>query len=164
MALDLFTPYGFFHHSLTKFSIINSYSTKGPSNNTRTVPPNLIFPVVSHPTLMLGDLNLHHPTLDPLRGFTEDELATSGPSFHRATELGFSLINPPGMYTWFPMSHVGRPGVLDLAFPCPLRVPYFSEWCDLLHSTGSDNIPSLISLHAPLFRYAPPSPNWALTA
>jgi len=43
MALDLFTPDGFFNPSTTGFTIINSYSTKGPSFNTRSVPPEIIF-------------------------------------------------------------------------------------------------------------------------
>jgi len=46
MAPELFTPDGFFDPSLTKLTIINSYSTKGASNNTRSVPPNLIFPML----------------------------------------------------------------------------------------------------------------------
>jgi len=42
MALDLFTPDGFFKPSMTSFTIINSYSTKGHSNNTRSVPRRLL--------------------------------------------------------------------------------------------------------------------------
>ena len=61
------------------------------------------------------------------------------------------------------MSHVGRPGVLDLAFACPLLVPYFSEWSDPLPSTGSDHIPIVLCFDALLFRAPPPKPNWALT-
>jgi len=61
------------------------------------------------------------------------------------------------------MSLIGRPGVIDLAFACPLLAPYFSEWSDPLPSTGSDHIPILLRFEAPLFRAPPPSPNWALT-
>jgi len=163
MALDLFTPDGFFNPPTTGFTIINSYSTKGRLNNTRSVPPDLIFPVSPLPTLTLGDLNIHHPTADPLRVFKEDEIATSTPYFDRATELEFSLLNVPGVFTRFSMSLVGRPGVLDLAFACPLLAPYLSEWADPLPSTGSDHIPILLRFEAPLFRAAPPTPNWALT-
>jgi len=135
MALDLFTPDGFFNPATTGFTIINSYSTKGRLNNTRSVPPDIIFPASSLPTLTLGDLNIHHPIADPLRTFKEDELATSSPYFDRATELGFSLLNTPGVFTRFSMSLIGRPGVLDLAFACPLLAPYFTEWSDPLPST-----------------------------
>jgi len=104
MALDLFTPDRFFNPSTTRFTIINSYSTKGRSNNTRSVPPDIIFPTSHMPTLTLGDLNIHHPTADPLRSFKEDEIATSAPYFDRATDLGFSLLNTPGVFTRFSMS------------------------------------------------------------
>ena len=72
MALDFFTPDGFFLSGLFKFTIVNSYSTKGSANNTRTVPPDLVFPSLLFPTLILCDLNLHHPTSHPLRDFKED--------------------------------------------------------------------------------------------
>jgi len=61
------------------------------------------------------------------------------------------------------MSLIGRPGVLDLTFACPLLAPYFSEWSDPLPSTGSDHILILLRFEAPLFRAPPPTPNWALT-
>jgi len=79
MALEPFTPNGFFDSSMVGFIIVNSYSTKGRSNNTRSVPADLIFPDLSMPVLTLHDLNIHHPSADPLRTFKEDELATSVP-------------------------------------------------------------------------------------
>jgi len=163
MALDIFSPDGLFNISTTRFTIINSYSTKGLSNNTGTVPADITFPAATLPTLTLGDLNIHHITSDPLRVFKEAELATSTPYFARATELGFSLLNTLGVFTRFSMSLIGRPDVLDLAFACPLLAPYFTEWSDPLPSPGSDHIPILPRFEAPLFPAAPPSPNWALT-
>ena len=163
MALDLFTPDSFFNPSTTGITIINSYSTKGRSNNTRSVPLDIIFPSSPLPTLTLRDLNIHHPTADPLKAFKEHEIATSTPYFDRATDLGFSLLNTPGVITRFSMSLIGRPGVLDLAFACPLLALYFPEWSDALPSTGSDHIPILLRFEAPLFRAPPPTPNWALT-
>jgi len=158
MALDLFTPDGFFNPSMTGFTIINSYSTKERLNNTGSVPPNIVFPESPLPTLTLGDLNIHHPTADRRRVFKEDEIATSTPYFDRATELGFTLLNVPGVYTRFSMSLVGRPGVLDLAFACPLLAPYLSEWSHPLLSSGSDHIHILLRFEAPLFRAPPPDP------
>jgi len=62
------------------------------------------------------------------------------------------------------MSLIGRPGVLDLAFACPLLSPYFSEWPDPLPSTGSDHVLILLRFEAPLFRAPPtPTPNWVLS-
>jgi len=163
MALDLFTPDGFFNPSTTGFTIVKSYNTKSRSNHTRSVPQDSIFPSSPLPTLTLGDLNIHHPTSDPLRVFKEDQIDTSSPSFDRATDLGISLLKPPGVLTRFSMSLVGRPGILDLAFACPLLSPYFSEWSDPLPSTGSDNIPILLRFEAPLLRAPPPTPNWAMS-
>jgi len=163
MALDHFTPDGFFNPSTTGFTIINSYSTKRRPNNTRSVPPDIIFPSSPLPTLTLGHLNIHHPMADPLRTFKEDEIATSTPYFDRATDLGFSLLNTPGVFTRFSMLLIGRPGVLDLAFACPLLAPCFTEWSDPLPSTGSDHIPIVLRFEAPLFRAPPPTPNWVLT-
>ena len=157
IALDLFTPDGFFNPSTTRCMIVNSYSTKSRLNNTRSVPLEIIFPASPLPTLTLGDLNIHHPTADPLRVFKEDELATSTPYFDRAAELGFTLLNVLSVFTQFSMSLIGRPGVLDLAFACPLLAAYFSEWFDPLPSTGSDYISILLSFEAPLFR-PPPLP------
>jgi len=94
-ALDRFTPDSFFNRSTTGFTIVNCYSTKGRLNNTRSVPPEIIFPESPLLTLMLGDLNIHHPMAEPLRVFKEDELATSTPYFDRATDFGFTLLNVP---------------------------------------------------------------------
>ena len=163
MALDLFTPDGFFNPSTTRFSIINSYRTKGRLDNTRSVSPDIVFPRSATPTLTLSDLNIHHPTSDPLRVFKEEGIATSTPYFDRATELGFSLLNTPGVFTRFSMSLIGRPGIIDLAFACPLLAPYLSEWSDPLPSTGSDHVPIHVRFEAPLFCAPPPSPNWALS-
>ena len=151
MALDLFTPNGFFNPSMSKFSIINSYSTKGRLNNRGLVPAHIVFPEPDTPTLTLGDLNIHHHTSDPFTVLKEDEIATSAPYFNSATELGFFLLNTPGVFIRFSMSLVGRPGVLDLAFACPLLAPYFSQWSAPLLSTGSDHIPILLRFEAPLF-------------
>ena len=163
MALDLFTPEGFFNTSTTGFTIVNSYNTKARLKNSRSVPPDILFPASPLPTLTLGDFNIHHAMADPLRTFKEDELATSTPYFDRATELGFSLLNTPGVFKRFSMSLIGRPGAHDLACAGPLRSPYFSEWSDPLPSSGSDHIPILLRFEAPLFRAPPVAPNWALT-
>jgi len=127
MALDLFTPDAFFDHSRIGFMFVNSYSTKGRSNKTRSVPADLIFPVLPDSLLTLRDVNIHHPTTDPIQSFKEDELATSIPCFDRATELGYCLLNTPRVYTQVSMSLIGRSGVIDLAFACRLLAPYFSE-------------------------------------
>jgi len=127
---------------MTGFRIINSYSTKGPSNNTHSVPSDIIIPSLPGPTLTLGELNIHHLSADSLRSLKEDEMAPSVPYMDRATELGYTLLNTPPVYTWFSMSLVGRLGVLDLAFACPLLGSWFSEWSDGLRRPGPTTFPS----------------------
>jgi len=43
MALDLFTPEGFFHPSMTGFTIVNSNSTKDAQTTRLQVPLTLFF-------------------------------------------------------------------------------------------------------------------------
>lgn len=81
----------------------------------------------------------------------EDELAISVPYSDRATELGYSLLNSPAIYTSFSLSLVGRPGVIHMAFTCPLLAPYLSEWSDTLPSTGLDHPPSYFISKPPFF-------------
>jgi len=69
------------------------------------------------------------------------------------------LLNTPRVFTGFSLSCVGRPGVIDLAFACPLLALDFSEWSDPLPYPGSDHISILLRLEAPLFRAPPLFPN-----
>jgi len=97
MALGLFTPEGLFNTSMIKFTIINSYSTKGWSNKTHSVLADHILPSLSRPTLTLGHLNLDHPSADPLRSYKQGDIATCVPYFDKATVLGYTLINTLGV-------------------------------------------------------------------
>lgn len=119
MALYLFTPDRFFNPTTTAFTTTNSYSTNGRSNNTRSIPQEIIFPSMPLATLTFRNLNIHYPTADPLRVFKEDEIPTSAPYSDRATEFSFSLGNTPGVMTRFSMSLVGPPGLLELALRAP---------------------------------------------
>ena len=128
-----------------------------------TVSPLVAFPETLFPTLVVGDFNIHHPLPDPLRSHSAEELATSFPYFSRSSELGFGLLNQPGVYTRFPLGGSGRPSVLDLSFASPLLLPFCQTWDTPLPSTGSDHVPVQIIL-SHLFTSPPsPSPNWSLT-
>ena len=75
--------------------------------------------------------------------------------FSRSSELGFSLLNQPGVYTRFPLGGSGRPSVLDLSFASPLLLPFcqtwdtchkrwlrkadFTLWCRLTHRISHDS-------------------------
>ena len=120
-----------------------------------TVSPLDAFPVSSFPTLVVGDFNIHHPLPDPLRTHSAEELATFLPYFSRLSELGFGLLNQPGVYTHFPLSGLGSPSVLDLSFASPSLLPFSQAWDTPLPSTGSDHVPIQITL-SHQFASAPP--------
>ena len=129
----------------------------------RTLPPDELFPRLPFPLLVLGDLNVHHPSTDPLRTLDPSELSVSHPYFSLASEHDFSLLNQPGVFTYFPITHTSRASVLDLAFANSHLFPAFSRWDTPLPSTGSDHVPILISFCSPRFRPPDPSPNWPKT-
>ena len=127
------------------------------------VSPLVAFPETSFPTLVVGDFNIHHPLPDPLRSHSAEELATSSPYFSRSLELGFGLLNQPGVYTHFPLGRSGRPSVLDLSFASPSLLPFCQTWDTPLPSTGSDHVPGQIILSHQFTSPPTPSPNWSLT-
>ena len=113
--------------------------------------------------MVVGDLNLHHPSADPLRTFDSEEYNLSHPYYSQASEHGYSLLHQPGLYTYIPFAHNARPSVLDLTFANSPLFPSFSRWDTPLPWTGSDHVPVLITLESPRFRLPPPSPNWSKT-
>ena len=88
-------------------------------------------------------------------------MSVSHPYFSLASERGFSLLNQPGVYTYFPFTHSSRPPVLDQAFSNSLLAPAFTRWDTPLPSTGSDHVPVVISFCSPKFRPPDPTPNSA---
>ena len=152
-----------FGKSFSHFRILNLYNLWTKRTSQMTVSPLVAFPETSFPTLVVGDFHIHHPLPDPLRSHSADELATSFPYFSRSSELGFSLLNQPGVYTRFPLGGSGRPSVLDLSFASPSLLPFCQTWDTPLPSTGSDHVPVQIILSHPLTSPPPPSPNCSLT-
>ena len=128
-----------------------------------TESPPVAFPDLSHPTLVVGDFNIHHPLPDPLRSHSAEELATSFLYFSRMAQLGFGILNQPGVYTRFPLGGPGRLSVLDLSFASPSLLPFCQEWDTPIPSTGSDHVPVQIILSHPFSSSPPSSPNWSLT-
>ena len=109
MALDMHTPSGLFDSNHHILRIYNGYSTNGSSSNIRTVAPEQMFPELEFPSLIAGDSNIHNPLSDPLRDFSPNEIAISAPDFERGADMGFSLLNTPGVYTRFPFVAGDRP-------------------------------------------------------
>src|SRR5437899_5312432 len=163
MAIDIHSQQGLFGSKHKIFRLYNSYSVNGTSCSSRTLPPQDIFPAHSFPTVTMGDFNLHHPLPDPLRELSSQDISVSAPDFERAADLGYSLLNVPGIFTRFPFDSSSRPGVLDISFANPSAAPFFHSWETSLPSTGSDHVPITILLSAPLLRPPPPTPNWDKT-
>lgn len=85
------------------------------------------FSNLTHPTLVVGDCNIPHPLPDPLRSHSFEVLAVSFPYLSRCSQLGYGLLNQPGVYTQFPVGGLGRPSVLDLAFASPALLPFYQS-------------------------------------
>ena len=154
--LDIYTPTGCFNTAYTRFRLTNVYSHSLPGS-TKSVDPSDALPDADFPCLVAGDFNIHNPAADPLRVTSRSEEKASAPYFDRASDLAYSLLNTPGVYTRFPLSGTFRPSAIDLAFANPLIRPAFQSWDPTtLPSTGSDHVPILIHLAAPTDAPAPP--------
>ena len=161
-ALDIYGS-DLFGGSFTQFRILNVYNLKPRRTGPMTVSPVVSFPEVDFPLLVVGDFNIHHPLADPLRAYSSEELALSLPYFSRASELGFELLNLPGVFTRFPLGGSSHPSVIDISFASPRLAPFCHHWDTSLPSTGSDHVPITIIVSHLVLSPPMPSPNWALT-
>ena len=105
-----------FRKSFYFFRILNLYNLWTKRTSQMTVSPFFAFRDSPSPTLLVGDFNIHHPFSDPLRSHSAEELATSFPYFSRMSELGYDLLNQPGVFTYFPLGSCSHPSVLDPFF------------------------------------------------
>ena len=156
--LHIHTPTGCFGTGATKFRLTKVYSHSLPGS-TISVKPTDALPNVAFPCLAAGDFNIHNHANHPLRVISRSEEKASTPYYNRATDLAYSLLNTPGVYTRFPLSGSFRPSAIDLAFANPLIRPAFqSRDATTLPSTGSDHLPILIHFAAPTEGRTPPDP------
>jgi len=163
LALDVSSneaPFGTAFHS---FRVINAYSTNTADHRIHSVLPEVLFPVLGFPLLLVGELNIHNPLADPLRHFSQRGISSSTHYFEKAAESGFALLNPTGEYTRFPLVGKAPPSVLDLAFANTALLPLVKSWEASLPSTGSNHIPITITLTAPSLNRKPRRPRWADT-
>ena len=158
MFLDIFTPEGFFDFSASKFRIGNFYSRSLAQPPTHTVSPATALVNYDFSYLVAGDFNIHNLGSDPLRVISCMEERTSAPYFDQATDLGYTLLNTPGIFTHYLLSGEQRPSVIDLAFADPHMFLAFRGWdATSPPSTGSDHVPIVIMLAAP--SQIPPTPH-----
>jgi len=163
LALHVSSNEPLFGTAFHSFRVINAYSTNTVDHRVHSVQPEVLFPDLGFPQLVVGDLNIHNPLWDPVRHFSPREISSSTPYFEKAAGSGFALLNPPGQYTRFPLVGKSRPSVLDLAFANTHLLPLVKNWESSLPSTGSDHIPITITLAALSLNQKPPRPRWADT-
>jgi len=160
MALDIYTPKGCFGLNAPRFRIGNSYARPLPPA-PHSVSPETALPFLDFPYLVAGDFNIHTMASDPSRLLSAKVEKESAPYFNRASDLGYSLLNTPGIYTRFPFTGTHRPSAIDLAFANPHIFSAFHSWdASTLPSTGSDHAPILISLRPPSPHNDKPRPRW----
>ena len=158
--LDIYTPSGCFGTGSPKFIFTNIYSRSFP-RSVKSVDPLDALPNVDFPCLVAEDFNIHNHAVDCLRVISRSEEKASTPYFDRASDLAYSLLNTPGVYTRFPLSGTFRPSAIDLSFANPRIRPAFLSWeTTSLPSTESGHVPILIQLAAPSNERAPPRPMW----
>ena len=128
--------------------------------------PHLVSPKsarqdLGYPYLVAGDFNIHNAASDPFRLLSTKEENESSPHFDLASDLGFTLLNTPGVYTRFSFTDTHRCSVIDLAFANPHMFPAFGSGDpSSLPSTGSDHVPILISLSPPFPHNQKARPHW----
>ena len=132
-------------------------------NASRSIAPVDLFPLLVFPTLVVGDLNIHHSLSDPERILTNNESHISAPYFTIASDNSFTLLNIPGVYTRFPFTHSHGPGVLDLAFANSTLLPLSSSWNPSLPPTGSDHAALSVVFSAPLLKSVSSGLDWKRT-
>jgi len=160
MWLDVSTPQGCFGTSFSRFTIGNAYASP-LTPFPHSVSPESSLLDLDHPYLVAGDFNIHNATADPSRLRSSKEEKDSAPYFDRASDLGFTLLNTPAVYTRFPFSGNHRPSTIDLAFANPHMFPAFRSWdASSLPSTGSDHAPIMITLRPPSPYNDKPRPRW----
>lgn len=115
VAIDIFGT-DLFGLSFSSFRKINLYNLCTQRSSLMLVSPLVAFPDSPHPTLVVGDFNIHHHLPDPLRSHSSEELVFSFTYLSRSLELGYGLLNLPGVYSRFPLAALSPPSVLDFSF------------------------------------------------
>lgn len=125
--------------AFSRLRIGNSYARPLPLG-PHTFPPEFSLLDLEYPYLVGGDFNIKITAAYPSRPLSSREELDSTRYFDRASDLGITLLNTPGVYPPFPLTGTHSSSIIDLAFAYPLVFPAFGIWetCSL-PSTGSDN-------------------------
>ena len=162
MFVDVFTPGGCFESLAPCFRIGNIYSrTLNQPPPFHAVIPEVALENLDISYLVAGAFDIHNPAPDLLRVVSATEERALATYFDRAVDLGYALLNTPGIYTLYPLSGNQRPSAIDLAFANPLMYPVFQSWdASSLPSTESDHVPIVIKGSPPTDLQPPPRPRW----
>jgi len=160
MTLNISTPQGCFCSDFSHFTIGNAYARPLPPF-PHSVSPESSLLDLDHPYLVAGDFNVHNEATDPSRLLSSKQGKQCAVYVDRATDLGFTLLNTPGVYTRFPFSDTHRPSTIDLAFTNLVMFSAFRSWdTSSLPSTGSDQAPIAITQRPPTPYNDKPRPRW----
>jgi len=124
MALNVFTAQGGCSKNFSRFTIGNPYAQPLPPS-PHSVSPESSLLDLGHPSLVAGDFNIHNVATDSSRLLSSKEEKESAPHFDRASDLGFTRLNIPAVYTWLSFTGTHRPSTIDLAFTNPHLFPAF---------------------------------------
>ena len=159
MTVEVSTPQGCFGTNFLRFTIGNVYARPLPPF-PHSVSPESSLLDLNHPYLVAGDFNIHNAATNPSRLLSSREEKESAPYFDRVSDLGFTHLNTPGIYTRFPFSGTHRPSTIYLAFTNPHMFSAFRSWdAQSLPSTGSDHAPIMITLRPPTPHNNKPTPS-----
>jgi len=149
MTLDVVTPQGCCGTNFPRFTIGKAYARPLP-RVLHSVSPESSLLDQDHPYLVAGDFNIHNAATDPSRLLCSKEKKESAPYFDRVSDLGFTLLKTPGVYTCFPFLGNHRPSTMDLAFANPdMFSAFHSGDASSRPSMGSDHTPIMVTLRSP---------------
>ena len=140
------------------FSLINTYNRQVDGVNT--VKAADLFTDDFHPSLVVGDLNVHTLYTDPTRDMSSTERRKGEQYFRVAGLRGFAIINEPGVYTRTPDNINDRPSVIDYTLANPQLADFVKTWKTNIPHTGSDHTAIVTSITSAPYVTARLSPNW----
>ena len=140
------------------FSLINTYNRQVDGVNTDKAAD--LFTDDFHPSLVVGDINVHTLNTAPARNMSSAECQKGEQYFRVAGLRGFARINEPGVYTWTPDNINDRPSVINYTLANRQLADFVKTWKTNIPHTGSDHTAIVTSITSTPYGTARPSPNW----
>jgi len=144
MSLNVFTSQRCFGKDFPRFAIGNAYARPLPPF-PHSASPKSSLRDLEYQYLVAGNFNIHNAATDDswlLSSYGERNSATY---FDLVTDLGFTHLNTPGVYTLFPFTGTHRPSAFDLAFANPHMFPGSRSWEPLSLPLQGPTTPQFLS-------------------